>query len=292
MDNKKKMNISLLVLVICFVIFLGAKSKQDKVEEIIDLGFDVPPFAERGPFRVGIRSLKIESEKTLDFTVWYPTLEDGTLNQEIAYPYEIKLGKPLGMVSIASFDGQATQDASYDLSKIPYPLVILSPGFSIGSSAYAWLAEHLASYGLVVISPEHHELLDPETKLWRSAITRPQDILTVLAYVDEQVGSAGIFEGLINPDLVAVIGHSYGGYTTLAAAGAKIDSTGLQSHCQNAIEGEHEAAWICEMLLPHLADMAELAGLDAIPDGLWPAMADPQLCARAYKTLYYRLLAR
>jgi predicted dienelactone hydrolase len=50
-------------------------------------------------------------------------------------------------------------------------------------------------------------------------------------------------------------------------------------HCQNAIEEEHEAAWICEMLLPHLTDMADLAGLDAIPDDLWPAVADSRVDA-------------
>jgi predicted dienelactone hydrolase len=88
-----------------------------------------------------------------------------------------------------------------------------------------------------------------------------------------------LFEGLIDPKHVAVVEHSYGGYTALAAAGAQIDSSELQLHCKNAIEEAHEAAWICEMLLPHLTDMADLAGLDAIPDDLWPAVADPRVDA-------------
>ena len=33
------------------------------------------------------------------------------------------------------------------------------------------------------------------------------------------------------------------------------------------------------MLLPHLAEMAELAGLDAIPEGLWPDWSDPRVDA-------------
>ncbi len=126
-------------------------------------------------------------------------------------------------MSIASFKGQAISDASFDLSAAPYPLVVLSPGFSIGSTAYAWLAEHLASYGFVVISPEHNEHLNPENELWRMAIQRPKDILTVFDYMDTQVDSGGLFEGLVNPETVAVIGHSYGGYTALAASGAKIN---------------------------------------------------------------------
>ena len=75
------------------------------------------------------------------------------------------MGKPFGTVSIASSGGQAIKNAPYNLSDGPYPLIILSPGFSIGNLAYAWLAEHLASYGFVVIAPEHIEHLDPEDQL-------------------------------------------------------------------------------------------------------------------------------
>ena len=75
-------------------------------------------------------------------------------------------------------------------------------------NSYDWLAEHLASYGFVVIAPEHHEHLDPENELWRVAIRRPQDILAVFAYVDAAVGAGGTLEGLIDSDVVALIGRS------------------------------------------------------------------------------------
>jgi predicted dienelactone hydrolase len=157
--------------------------------------------------------------------------------------------------------------------------VILSPGFSFGASTYAWLAEHLASYGFVVIAPEHQEHLDPANELWRSAIERPQDILSVLAYVDEQTADGGVFDGLINAERVAVIGHSYGGYTSLAAAGARINTPEFKSHCEEASASNHPAAWLCDELLPHLDDMADLAGLESTPDGLWPAWTDPRIKA-------------
>ena len=76
-----------------------------------------------------------------------------------------------------------------------------------------------------------------------------------------------------------MVGHSYGGYTALAAAGAQIDTTAFEAHCLKAIEEEDPAAWLCEMLLPHMNDMAELAGLDAIPADLWPAWADSRVDA-------------
>lgn len=238
-----------------------------------------PPYGLRGPHPVGIRDLALDDETPLEMNMWYPALPDDNPGGTTEYPYEIKLGAPLGAVTIAASAGQAVREGPFDLAQGPYPLVVLSPGFAIGSTSYAWLAEHLASYGFVVISPEHREHLDPENELWRAAITRPQDILALFAYVDEAVGPGGALEGLIDPETVAVIGHSYGGYTTLAAAGAQIDTASFEAHCEDAARADDPAVWLCEMLLPRLAEMAGLAGLASFPEGLWPAWSDPRVDA-------------
>jgi predicted dienelactone hydrolase len=83
----------------------------------------------------------------------------------------------------------------------------------------------------------------------------------------------------VDAQRVAVIGHSYGGYTALAAAGARIDTQSFIDLCQPAIGTDEPGAWLCEMLLPRASDMAALAGLDALPAGLWPAQADPRVDA-------------
>lgn len=240
---------------------------------------DIPAYAVRGPHEVGMRSLTADDAASLDITMWYPALPDETRPTRTTYPYEIKMGSPLGTAALASFTGQAARDAAYDLSAGPYPLVILSPGFAFSGTAYAWLAEHLASYGFVVMAPEHQETLDPQNDLWRSTITRPQDVLAVLDYVDGQVAAGGAYERLIDAETVAVMGHSYGGYTALAASGARIDTQGLTDHCERAHAENEPAAGLCDMLLPHLADMAHLANLDTVPAGLWPAWADPRVDA-------------
>jgi predicted dienelactone hydrolase len=214
--------------------------------------------------------LVIDGEAPLDITLWYPASNGIDRGAKSRYAYEMKMGAPLGTVTFATYAGRAIRDAPHDLLADPYPLVVLSPGFSTGTSTYGWLAEHLASYGFLVIAPEHQEQLDGELNgLWQAAIARPQDILAVLAYVDEQVGAGRALEGLVDVDTVAVIGHSYGGYTALVAGGAQIDTAGLQAQCEGAYAANDPIVWLCDVLLPHLADMAALVGLDSIPEGLW-----------------------
>jgi predicted dienelactone hydrolase len=143
------------------------------------------PYSVRGAYAVGIREMALAGDSHLELTVWYPASVDGDTQNSYSYPYQVKIGQPLGNLSVASSTGQALPGANSDVSAEPHPLVILSPGFSIGSTAYAWIAEHLASYGFVVVSPDHQETLDPQNQLWQTAVTRPQDILSVFDYMDE-----------------------------------------------------------------------------------------------------------
>jgi len=237
------------------------------------------PYSRPGSFQVGLLTQRIAADPPLGLTIWYPAQTASQTEKAYNYPYKIKMGKPLGMVTIAQYQGRSVPEAAPDTSAAPYPLVILSPGFSISSTSYAWLAEHLASYGFVVISPDHNENLDPENQLWRRAITRPQDIHAVLAYAADQLQVVETLQGLIDINSVAVVGHSYGGYTALIAGGARIDTESFRTTCQVAQSADQPGAWLCDMLLPHLADMADLAGLNSIPEGLWPDWGDERVKA-------------
>ena len=279
MHSRKKTVSSVVILAVLFVLFMGARARQENAVTDTHPQVEGAIYSERGSYRVGTGELMIEGEWPLEISLWYPAVNGEDVEEVIRYSYEIKMADPLGRVTLARFAGKALRDARYDLSAAPYPLVILSSGFSIGASAYAWLAEHLASYGFVVMAPEHKEHLDPENELWQSAISRPQDILAVLTYVDEQAESGGTLAGLLDKEHVAVIGHSYGGYTALAAGGAQFDTESFKSHCEQAQEANHPAAWLCDQLLPHMTDMASLADLDPLPEHLWPAWADPRVDA-------------
>ena len=137
------------------------------------------------------------------------------------------------------------------------PLVIISHGFAADRRFLHYLAEHLASYGLTVAAIEHpssnvawltemslgleggKNLSDilPITEF----IDRPQDVQFLLNQLEqiaqENIEEAGItgFQGRhpFATDQVTMIGHSLGGYTALALAGAPLDLKALRQFCSN-----------------------------------------------------------
>lgn len=129
------------------------------------------------------------------------------------------------------------------------PLVIISHGFAADRHFYAYLAEHLASHGLTVASIEHSgsnvaavTSLAPESLDTRPSrilpatefIDRPQDITFVLDRLEKLNERSYSLRGRLNTDQVTLIGHSLGGYTGLALAGAPLNLKNLDEFCQNS----------------------------------------------------------
>jgi predicted dienelactone hydrolase len=99
-----------------------------------------------------------------------------------------------------------------------FPLVVISHGGGGSHLLYRTLAAHLARNGFLVACPEHpgnnrndNSLLDTVANL----TNRPRHIRAVM---DWAIASNAFGSSLL-PDAVAIIGHSMGGYTALAAAG-------------------------------------------------------------------------
>lgn len=266
---------SILIILSIFVLSIGVMAQEVTTEDNIGLRPDAPQYALRGDYLVGTQAFVIDDEMPLDITIWYPAFNPENLEESMIYPYAVKLGMPDMGATVA---GNALEDAPYNLDDGSYPLVVLSPGFLLGSTIYAWLAEHLASYGFVVVSPEHLEQVDETlSDFWKASITRPQDIQSVLDYIDAQVTDEGMFAGLIDTERVAVIGHSLGGYTSLAIAGAQMNLDQMSPFCETVQTEGHPSAWLCGMILPYATEMAELAGLDSVPEGLWESWRDERV---------------
>ncbi|MGF1571308.1 MAG: alpha/beta hydrolase [Nodosilinea sp.] len=119
------------------------------------------------------------------------------------------------------------------------PVVVISHGVASNRYSFTYLAEHLASHGYAVAIPEH----DDDTQKYQhflagvdrppnpiTLISRPLDISHTLDTLDNL---AQTHEGYANLNLTAVgvLGHSLGGYTVLAAAGAGFDFEALRSNC-------------------------------------------------------------
>lgn len=120
--------------------------------------------------------------------------------------------------------GPYTLDVARDAAPADgvYPLVVISHGHSGTPWAYRQLAKHLALAGFVVALPAHTGNTRTDNTLAGTAANlanRPRHItLTIDAALADAVLGAHIATDAAGAR-VAVIGHSIGGYTALAAAG-------------------------------------------------------------------------
>ena len=112
-----------------------------------------------GDHPVGTRTVSVHGDRRIDVRLWYPASLDSDQRRGVTDAFALRAGGLLGPITIATSRGDAVRNAAFDLSEGPYPVVVLSPGFALSSSTYGWLAEHLASHGFVVLSPDHDEVL-------------------------------------------------------------------------------------------------------------------------------------
>ncbi|MBD2627193.1 alpha/beta hydrolase [Trichormus variabilis] len=126
-------------------------------------------------------------------------------------------------------------------------VIVISHGLGLDSSNFRYLANHLASQGFAVVVPNHPssaKQLHPRQSLIKSKTSdlvepeeftdRPLDIKYILDQLETANQSDANFKGRLNLQQVGVFGQSFGGYTALALAGARINFEQLEKDCTPA----------------------------------------------------------
>jgi predicted dienelactone hydrolase len=124
------------------------------------------------------------------------------------------------------------------------PVIIFSHGLAAKPEDYDRMGAHLASYGYLVLFPEHSgsdysQIEDLIAGYKREVFEvkefsdRPQDITFLIDELTRRNQTE--FGGRLNLTSVGVAGHSFGGYTALATGGATIDRENLQKECDRYI---------------------------------------------------------
>ncbi|MFM6036490.1 MAG: alpha/beta hydrolase [Sphaerospermopsis kisseleviana] len=131
------------------------------------------------------------------------------------------------------------------------PVIVISHGLGLDSSNFRYLAKHLASHGFAVVVPNHPHLFfnnrnNRKLQEANEFINRPLDIKYILDKLEKTNQSDGEFKGKLNLQQVGIFGQSFGGYTALALAGAKINFQQLQKDCQ---PDELQDTWNMSLLL-------------------------------------------
>ncbi len=182
-----------------------------------------------GPYAVGYKDILIED-----------TLRDGEFDARIVYP--------------ATLEGT---DTPVDSAGGPYPLVIFSHGFSMYPEVYDYLTGHVASHGFIVLGTKHqdsaHHITESLAKLcgeipiWEQLfrvaemfngifetnhpLRRPADVTALIDAAEDLNLGDPMFQNSIDTSAVGAMGHSFGGFTSMATGGADIDVEGIMATC-------------------------------------------------------------
>lgn len=121
----------------------------------------------------------------------------------------------------------------------PTPLIVISHGLASDRFTFTYLAEHFASQGFPVAAITHPGSDSQRFKYFLSGteidyqvipsdlVNRPLDI----KYFLDSLQTTATPDWQININQVGVLGHSMGGYTALAVAGAGVDRGAVNQEC-------------------------------------------------------------
>jgi predicted dienelactone hydrolase len=215
--------------------------------------FEPPTLTARGLYRVGVQTISVTDtarNRTLKLEVWYPAIL--TADQEKT-EYRSQVGKTNYVMP-----GRAGRDAPILETVSQFPLLVFSHGQPDNRMQTADLLEHLASQGFVIAAIDHTGSTNADVTALAYAdglVYRPQDILFVMSELPKRFPNS-------DANNIGLIGYSYGGYSSLNAAGIGLDANHTRTYCA----GLPIAFFPCAML-PFLPGLEAQRGANVIqPD--------------------------
>lgn len=165
---------------------------------------------------VGFRETTLDKEgaRPLHVSIWYPTKSEG--------------GTAIVGENRAFYGFPVIRDAAPDPGS--QPLVVLSHGYGGSWRNLGWLAAELAGQGYIVAAPDHPgtTTFDQEPSRAAALWERPRDLSRVIDALTRDSRLAGE----VDVNRVAAIGHSLGGWTVTALAGARFDTARFEGDCR------------------------------------------------------------
>lgn len=181
--------------------------------------------AAAGSYGVGFRTIQIVDatrNRPLEVTVWYPTAP-GVSGTPARY----------ALLPTTYTDSEVAIADAPIVAEDKLPLLIYSHGSGGLNFISAFITEHLASQGFVVIAANHtgntaiDNFVNAMVSQDQNDMNRPADITAEIdGILARNADSADPLHNKIDPDRIGLFGHSYGGYTALATVGGHTTSLG------------------------------------------------------------------
>lgn len=176
-------------------------------------------FSQLASAEVGFRQFRLnsESERPLDAALWYPTSDKGKpeqVGENIVF-----LGTP------------AQREAKPAAQK--HPLLLISHGYGGNWRNLNWLASQMAQQGYIVAAVDHPgtTTLNKEKRAAQQLWLRPNDLTLLLSHLLKTPELAGD----VDPERIAAVGHSLGGWTVIELAGGLFSVDRFLQDCQTHV---------------------------------------------------------
>jgi predicted dienelactone hydrolase len=188
----------------------------------------IAPTAEAAPpWTVGYRTIAVQDVLTgesFPVALWYPTP---------AAPVPLFV---TGSLSLCRFPAILCRGIAYEMPVAQdapvaagnFGVIVVSHGAGGMALLHRDLAMALASQGYVVAAPTHPRGKGDDISGVGVWVGRPKQVSRVIDTILEDAGLGSHIER----ERIGVVGHSNGGYTALAVAGAKPSPSAVAAHCR------------------------------------------------------------